>query len=197
MYVSASTHISSSVHGGQTVFEDNHFFLKRTMAILFYADHTSAKFTHAEPVIDDFMRRAWTEDACAEWLEIEMHHMKSDDTPWKHPCLRSTMEQNEQPDDEHYQTQFWSYRTMAMYKSWTPPFLEGHSIHKATQNTWCPNVKGDILVYRVCICDYDGSNYKCEDDMDVERILKLLNDTVTKHNGFIPHRHVCSVTEAA
>ena len=150
------------------------------MAILFYADHTYEKFTHVQKIIDDFMERTWEEHAEAAWLEIQSNQMKSDDIPWTHAGLISGLEKNEQPDPEHYQTEFWSYKTMAMYQA----FSDVHRMHNAAPNKWCPKVKGDTLVYRICVCDWDGSQYKCEDEMDSERIIKLLNDSVNEHPGF-------------
>ena len=164
----------------------------RAAMMLVQQDHTSAKFTDAEQATEDFMSEAWKEDAEAAWLKIEKQDIKSYECPWDHPRLISTIEDNNKPDQEHYQRQSWSWTTLAMYKAWTPASLEGHSnvILKAAHNTWCPNVKGDILVYRVCLCDHDGSNHKCIDDMDVERILQLLNDTVSQHSGFKTCTHL-------
>jgi len=73
----APTHISSSVHGGQTVLEGNHFFLEGAMAILFYANHRYDTFPHVQDIVDKYTQRTWAEHSEVGWLELHLQNPRS------------------------------------------------------------------------------------------------------------------------
>jgi len=148
------------------------------MAIRFYANRTHEIFPHVQDIVDKFM----DEHSEVGWLEIHNTQIESCDAPWNHPRLVSTLDNNERPDLEHYETKSWSYIDMAMYKAFTGD--ERCMQHWAAPNKWFPKVKGDVLVYRTCRCNHDGCAYKCEVDMDIERILKLVNEKVNTQPGW-------------
>jgi hypothetical protein len=154
------------------------------MAILFYARGTHETFPHVKDIVDKFMERTWDEHSEVGWLEIHNTQIESCDTPWDHPRLVSTLDNNERPDPEHYETQSWSYIDQVMYKAFTGNERWMNDVHNTAPNKWFPKVKGDVLVYRTCLCNHDGCAYKCEVDMDIERISKLVNEKVHTQPGW-------------
>ena len=56
------------------------------------------------------------------------------------------------------------------------------------RNKWCMKVRGDVFIYKSCVCNYDGSSYKCSlslTEADRMELIQCLNEYVARHPGFL------------
>jgi hypothetical protein len=120
------------------------------MALLLRVDGVCERFEEAKPAIQGFMERY-----CVEWLELSSRPVETGETPWLHKRLEYAMAEGEDPDPEHFDPEMWAYKTLAMVSETGRP-------NRLPANLFCKKLVGDIMVYTICVCRYDGSQYKCD-----------------------------------
>ena len=146
--------------------------LHTKMALMLSVDGSSERHTDIQKAVDEFM------DAYkpVDWLTLQMRPVEEGETPWDHPKLvRVPVEVEEgEPDPEHYDWRQWSFVTQAIVS-------DTGRRDCLRRNSWCPALFGPILVYTSCICDYDGSQYKCEISMEEDVCTQLLHTWIARH----------------
>ena len=136
------------------------------MAVLLRADGSHERHPEAKLAIEDFMRNYGV-----EWLTLSKRPVEASETPWLHENLESPLDDGESYDDKHFDTDSWTYTTLALVG-------ETGRLDRLPSNKWCEALFGDILVYTSCICDYDGSQYKCSTELEINIIVELLSKGV-------------------
>ena len=152
--------------------------LHTKMALMLSVDGSSERHTDIQKAVDEFMN-AYT----VEWLTLQSRPVEEGETPWHHPKLvRVPVEEGEipwqveegEPDPEHYDWRQWSFVTQAIVS-------DTGRRDCLLRNSWCLDLFGPILVYTSCICDYDGSQYKCEISMEEDVCTQLLHTWIARH----------------
>ena len=100
-------------------------------------------------------------------------------TPWRSPHLQGKPLE-EEIEDDHFRSENWKYYTQFMCN-------ENGRMEKLDRNEWCKKVRGDIFIYKSCVCDWDGSNYICSlslTETDRVELIRCLKDYVEQHPAF-------------
>ncbi len=114
-----------------------------------------------------------------EWHTISTDEVGENEEPWRSPHLQGKPLE-EEIEDDHFRSENWKYYTQFMCN-------ENGRMEKLDRNEWCKKVRGDIFIYKSCVCDWDGSNYICPlspTETDRVELIRCLKDYVERHPGF-------------
>ena len=128
------------------------------MAFTLEIDGNFTRHTDIQTALDDFM-----ESHNVEWMELQETPIDSGDTPWK--------QFHEEQEAENLSAEVWSYVTQAVFSE------NGHE-QKLPANRWCPPLLGPILIYSVCVSQWDGSQFKCPSRIGLASIKETLSRVV-------------------